>query len=34
MAVDLNKYPLLYWNSNPRSIEVRPNEQLTCFRDY
>jgi hypothetical protein len=33
MAVDLNKHPLLYWNSNPRSIEVRPNAQLTCFRD-
>jgi hypothetical protein len=33
MAVDLNKYPLLYWNSNPRSIEVRPNAQLTFFTD-
>jgi len=34
MAVDLNKHPLLYWNSNSQSIEMRPNAQLTCFRDF
>jgi hypothetical protein len=33
MALNVHKYPLLYWNSNPRLIVGRPNAQLSCFRD-